>query len=200
MKKWFIILTLIATTLTAHAGVVGWSNSGSLPDLPFMSTFFDLSQSNVYVAHYADLNKIHAALENGTFDPFNPSQNGALDHMPVSNYVTGQVYYTTHNDLIPGEYYPIFWFEVWLANANTLLMAGTDGNTYEYGYFFEITSMYPDVLAADTISNVVPTHADAHPDEHFDWVGEFYKPIPEPATSLLVLGGAAVVLLRRRRK
>ena len=208
MKKLMMMFAAtVAFVATAHAaGWIAWSSSSDRSgDLPHMSQFFDLTQSYIYVADFRNIDTIHTALANGTFDPFNTPAGLILDYMLISSFAANTPYYTDHNNLTPGNDYELIFFEVWIALPAILLaQTAITGIEYEYGYYFEIEGMAPRVPAAATQGDAKLTALDIYDgddDEPYKTRnGEYYKPIvPEPATGLLALAGIALLFRRKRR-
>jgi len=186
--KTLIILLVATFTFTAQAGSIAWVLDESLIegwDIP--NIYF--SQLHLFVVLDDNRQGIFDALENGTF---NTSMSGVLDYREFQGSVPFETYYTPDNpDIVTGGEYSV--------SALVMLQLTPFGkNVSDFGREFFWFYHLPTTVYADGTS---PVSLPYFPPVGYPYVltGFYYRPIPEPATGLLALGGIAL-LLRRKRK
>ena len=173
----FVLMALMAAlAVNARAGTIEWHWNGEFaPAPPSGGTVTE----NAFVIFCAvgQSSAICGALESGAFAP---SMDGIYWLLMYNQFVAGQTYSYTDEELEPGAQYGI----------NLIFVT----DTHDFYYFSNIGT-------SSTAWDDVPGIAANIGALRISWNGPFAGPvtIPEPATDVLVMAGCAVLGLRRRR-
>ena len=213
MKKWLVAaFAALALAATAQAGQITWGIDKLTPGF-YEWDIFDSTPSpvftTIYLLNFSAGSDILDAINNRNFSP---TMDGIITSAPLAGTFDGNPhpFVTDSTD----------WFD------NTDKWQDTVGSSWDYSgqvatdkFLFCIFLLFGEqdgdefYLYAPPLSNVfLDENGVMTPSPHgftsgmsqsgFNFRREVYihLPIPEPATGLLVLGGAAVLLLRRRRR
>ena len=205
MAAAILATTLLASTAQAAVILWCWKDSQQLSLVDYLNLAPGTETQVHLVLETPNTPGLVAALNNGTFKPENFNDViGTYDgedivHCPNELWNHSDSYSSDNRDDLEWDGYNwnYFSYKVFL-----LVVNGNDIANGDYGYYLFDTRL------ADTSEK-----AEWGGDRSYVWFGDsrvngpegvpenvFYQPVPEPATGLLVLGGAAVALLRRRRR
>ena len=199
MKKW-LVAAIAAFALNAQAGLIWWGFYDSEPrldDTGLVTVYLFALGNSEYLFGDGSLNlngdtptltALVEGLPNG--DTFSGMDNHTIGFVDVNPYESTSLA-VLETDPLPLNQW---WAVVFVDGGHTPDRFGVD--------VFEVTEM------DEWFRLLVPGGEDVGYTSGLPWNEIIdrrfhpsqYGPIPEPATGLLVLGGAAMLLLRRRRR